>query len=153
MPAPLKYAVALSIEERQNLEVISRSGRHSPREKMRARILLLADYNGDIHEGGPKSDEQIAQSLHCTRLTVAQVRRRATERGAVAVVAHKPQQRRKPRALDGEQEAQLVVLCCSEPPKGRKRWTLKMLKDRLIELEVVENIGCETIRRTLKKTR
>ena len=80
------------------------------------------------------------------------VRQRATQRGALPSVKHKEQERRKARALDGEQEAHLVALTCSAAPQGRKRWTLQLLKDRLIQMEVVENIGMETIRRTLKKT-
>jgi hypothetical protein len=149
MPAQKKYTVALSPAERQQLETVTRSGRRSPREKRRARILLLADEN---REGGRLPDVQIAAAVHCAPLTVAKVKQRAIERGEVlAAIAHGRQERRKARALDGEQEARLVAICCSEPPQGRRRWTLKMLRDRLLELEVVESIGCETIRRTLKK--
>lgn len=153
MPAKKKYIVALTAAERQQLEKLCRSGRRSVREKTRARILLLADEsNESAAERLFLTDEQIAASVRCAPLTVGQVRRRAVERGALAAMAHKRQDKRKARALDGEQEARLVMLCCSSPPQGRRRWTLKMLRDRLIELEVVEGIGCETIRRTLKKT-
>jgi transposase len=143
-----KLFIALSSEERQQLETLARSGRRSIREKIRARILLLADSN---REDGGLTDTVIARQIGCALLTVAKVRQRCEERGALSSISHKRQEKRKPRALDGEQEARLVTLCCSAPPQGRKRWTLKMLKQRLIELEVVESIGCETIRRTLKK--
>ncbi len=149
MPAK-KYLVALTPEERQQLEKIAGSNHRSVREKTRARILLLADTQSK--DGGLK-DAQIAGQLRCTPLTVSTVRQRASERGALAAIKHKQQERRKARALDGEQEAHLVALTCSAAPEGRKRWTLQLLKDRLIQMEVVQNIGMETIRRTLKKTR
>ena len=148
MPAK-KYLVALTQEERQQLQKIAQSNHHSVREKTRARILLLADTNG---KDGSLKDAQIAGQLRCTSLSVSTVRQRATQRGALPSVKHKEQERRKARALDGEQEAHLVALTCSAAPQGRKRWTLQLLKDRLIQMEVVENIGMETIRRTLKKT-
>lgn len=84
-------------------------------------------------------------------LPVSQVRKRACERGAVESIEHKEQEKRKARKLDGEQEAKLVAVACSAPPEGQKRWSLRLLRDRLIELEVVEEIGTETIRSTLKK--
>ncbi len=148
MPAK-KYLVALTQEERQQLQKIAGSNHHSVREKTRARILLLADTNG---KDGCLKDAQIAGQLRCTALTVSTVRQRVSERGVLAAIRHKQQERRKARALDGEQEAKLIALTCSAAPEGRKRWTLQLLKDRLIQMEVVENIGMETIRRTLKKT-
>lgn len=151
MPAK-KYLVALTQEERQQLQKVAQSNRRSVREKTRARILLLADTKCPAPDGGQK-DVTIAQQLRCTPLTVSKVRQRASERGVLASVKHKEQERRKARALDGEQEAHLVALTCSAAPEGRKRWTLQLLKESLIQREMVENIGCETIRRTLKKTR
>ncbi len=145
-----KNLITLTDEEREQLEMVSRSTRRSRREKLRARILLLTDA---AREGGSLQDKAIAQQLRCAALTVSQVRARATERGVLAATRHKEQERRKARALDGAQEAHLIALTCSAPPEGRKRWSLQLLKERLIALEIVENIGCETIRRTLKKTR
>ena len=150
MPAK-KYLIALTQEERQQLEKVARSNRRSIREKTRARTLLLADTECPAPHGGQK-DGAIAKQLRCASLTVSKVRQRASERGALASVKHKEQERRKARTLDGRQEAHLVALTCSPAPEGRKRWTLQLLKERLIQLEVVENIGCESIRRTLKKT-
>lgn len=150
MPAR-KHIITLTNEEREQLERLSRSTRRSPREKLRARILLLTDSG---REGGSLKDAQIARQLHCAPLTVSQVRARAAERGgALAATGHKEQERRKARALDGEQEAHLIALTCSTPPDGCKRWSLKLLQERLIEMEIVQNIGAETIRRTLKKIR
>ena len=150
MPAK-KNIITLTDEEREQLEHLTRSTRRSPREKMRARILLLTDARG---KGGGLKDAQIAQQLRCAPLTVSQVRARAAQRGggALAATRHKQQERRKARALDGEQEAHLIAITCSAPPQGRKRWSLRLLKERLIAMEIVENIGCETLRRTLKKT-
>ena len=149
MPAK-KYLVALTPQERQQLQQVAQSNHRSVREKTRARVLLLADTQNK--DGGLK-DAQIAQQLRCTPLTVSTIRQRASERGALAAIKHKQQERRKARAIDGEQEAHLVALTCSAAPQGRKRWTLQLLKQRLIQMQVVHNIGCETIRRTLKKTR
>jgi hypothetical protein len=149
MPAK-KFTVALTSEERQKLDIVARSQRHSLRERTRAHILLLADSG---REGASQKDAEIARQVRCQPLTVAQVRERAAVRGVLEAIRHKPQERRKARALDGEQEAHLVALTCSAPPEGRRRWTLRLLKDRLIAMEIVEDIGCETIRRTLKKTR
>jgi len=160
MPAK-KYFVKLSPEEREQLEKASRSNRRSVREKTRARILLLADtgccreqreQDAGLEDAGLE-DEEIATRLRVAPLTVSQVRKRACERGAVESIEHKEQAKRKARKLDGGQEAQLIAVTCSAPPDGQKRWTLQLLRERLIEMAVVEEIGTETIRTTLKKTR
>ncbi|BCM93495.1 hypothetical protein IAD21_05386 [Abditibacteriota bacterium] len=147
-----QYHVSLSATEREELEQVARSTRRAAREKTRARVLLLCDTNRSLEDGGPLTDATIAHRLHSTLVTVAQVRRRACERGAVAAVTHKEQAKRKARKLDGAGEAALVALTCSTPPQGQSQWTLKLLRQRLIVLEVVEQIGVETIRTTLKKT-
>jgi putative transposase len=143
----------LSQEERSGLEKVAHSNRASLREKTRARILLLSDGNCSREQGGNRSDSEIATQLRCSPLTVANVRGRAAQRGAVASTRRGPQQQRKARKLDGRQEAQLVALTCSAPPEGRSRWSLVLLRERLIEMQVVDHIGLETIRSTLKKTR
>jgi PhoPQ-activated pathogenicity-related protein len=154
-----KYRILLNDDERAKLEKVGRSSRRSAREKLRARILLLADEsdpNQNPNENAVSlvylSDSHIAKSLRCAPITVSKLRNRAAVRGVVESVSHKFQQNRKDHALDGEKEAQLIATVCSAPPTGRKRWTLRLIKDRLIERSVVESIGCETIRRTLKKT-
>ena len=148
-----KNIVALSPIEREELEKASRSNQRSIREKRRARVLLLADVSCSREQGASRTDGEIAGQLDCALLTVSTVRGKACQRGAVVAITHGAQQKRKGRKLDGRQEAQLVALTCSVPPEGRSRWSLVLLRERLVEMAVVEHIGLETIRSTLKKTR
>ena len=149
MPAK-KYIIALTPEERQQIEIVARSYRHSERERSRARILLLADQNQP--EVGALLDREIAEQLKCTPLHVEKTRQRAIQRGAVESIKHKPQETRKARKLDGAAEAKLTSIACSQMPDGRSRWTLQMLADQLIQLEVVDFVSDTTIYRTMKKT-
>jgi transposase len=145
-----KYLVTLTPEERQHLRKLVSAGKRSARTLTRARILLQADQAA----GGPAwEDARIAEALRCGLRTVERVRQRFVEQGLDAALTHKPQERpsREPR-LDGAAEARLIALACSAPPKGRARWTLKLLADKLVELEVVESVSDETVRRVLKKT-
>jgi len=148
-----KSIVVLSSTEREELEKVSRSNHRSIREKNRARMLLLADVSCSRAQGASRSDGEIAQLLGCAPLTASTVRAKAQERGAVAAVTHKEQHTRKAPKLDGRQQAQLIAVTSSAPPEGRSRWSLVLLRERLIEMQVVEHIGLETIRQTLKKTR
>ena len=148
-----KHLIALNEQEREQLEKIVRSNRRSMREKTRARILLFTDTNRSREDGGCRKDSEVAARLACSQWTVEQLRRRACERGVLAVITHQEQSKRKAPKLDGRAEAQLVAVTCSAPPQGRSRWSLVLLRERLIEMEVVEHIGLETIRQTLKKTR
>jgi hypothetical protein len=148
-----KHLINLSSEERSGLEKISRSNRASIREKTRARILLLSDVSHLREQGGSRGDAEIASRLGCSPLTVYNVRQRACERGALPSIRRGEQIKRKARKLNGRQEAQLVALTCWAPPQGRARWSLVLLRDKMIEMQVVEHIGLETIRTTLKKTR
>jgi hypothetical protein len=146
-----RYVVALTPAEREPLEALVRSGRRSARAVTRARILLLADQG----EGGPgKEDRRIAEALGCGQRTVERIRERFVTRGLDAALTHKAPARppREP-VLDGAAEARLIALACSTTPDGHKAWTLRMLADTLVELEVVESISHETVRRCLKKTR
>lgn len=152
MPAK-KYVICLSEEERLALEKVSDSNRRRALEKMRARILLLSDTRPSREAGAGRTDAEIVAALGCGSLTVYQVRKRAIERGALESVVRQEQLHRKARKLDGVGEAQLVALVCSAPPEGFARWSLRLVRERLIELDVVEHIGLETIRTTLKKTR
>lgn len=135
------------------MEKMSHSNRASIREKTRARILLLADVRHTREQNASRTDAEIAEQLGCSPLTVYNVRRRAVERGVLDSIRRGEQKQRKARKLDGRQEAQLVALTCSTPPEGQTRWSLRLLRERLIEMEVVQQIGLETIRSTLKKTR
>jgi hypothetical protein len=145
-----KYVVRLTAADRRELERMARSGRHPARALVHARILLKADAGA----AGPGWDDAAdADALDCGTRTVARVRKRFAEGGPGAALHRKRPAGRQYRKLDGRAEARLVALACSPPPGGRARWTLKLLADRLVELQVVEAVSDETVRRTLKKTR
>jgi transposase len=143
------YRVRLTAEERAQLRALLSKGRASARTLTHARILLKADEG----EAGPcLTDDEIALDLDVNRSTVERVRVRCVEEGFEAALRPRPSRQLHPRKLDGVQEAHLVVLACSPAPKGRKRWSLRLLADKLVELEVVDDISYETVRQTLKKT-
>ena len=143
-----KYIVRLTDQERQELKELVSKGRAAAYKIRHANILLLADADGPGW-----SDERIAEAASVHPCTVANVRMRLVERGLEGALARKEQQRpSRERLLDGKKEAELIALACSAPPEGRTRWTLHLLADRLVELEVVESISHETVRQTLKKT-
>lgn len=146
-----KYKVTLTSDEREQLLELIAVGKASASKLAHARILLKAD----AAEGGPAwTDERIAEAFEVSTDTVARVRQRFVEVGFDAALVRKKQdQLSRPRILDGRAEAQLIVLACSPPPDGRKSWTLKLLADKLVELEVVEAISDETVRRVMKKTK
>lgn len=147
-----KNLVHLSEPEREQLQKLSRSNHHSMREKTRARVLLLSDVNCSRQQGASRTDSEIAKQLGCSLLTVSNVRTRAAQRGAAESIKRGAQQQRKARKLDGRQEAPLIALTCSAPPQGHARWNLRLLREKMIEMEIVEQIGLETVRSTLKKT-
>ena len=146
------YRVALTAEQRAELRTLVGSGSAPARMLTRARILLKADHG----EGGPSwSDAAIAAALDVHRHTVLRIRRQFVTDGLVATLARKRPDRHYPRALDGAQEAQeaqLIALTCGTPPEGQARWTLRLLADDLVRLEVVDAVSYETVRRTLKQT-
>jgi transposase len=146
-----KYLVTLTAEGRRSLQELTSAGKASALKLTRARILLKADQA----DGGPAwPDERIAEALDAGLSTIARVRQRFVEGGLEAALSRKEQDRpSRPRTLDGRAEARLIALACSAPPAGRKEWTLRLLADRLVELEVVESVSDETVRRVLKKTR
>lgn len=148
MPAK-RYVVELTSEERQELERWVSQGLHHARELRRARMLLLADINRA--DGGWK-DAAIAEALGAGVRTVERTRQVCVEEGVEAAVAHKRPKRTRSKRLDGEAEAYLIQLACSPPPEGRQKWTMQLLADRLIELEIVETVSKDTVRTTLKKT-
>ena len=125
--------------------------RTAPLAITRARILLKADQGKD---GAAQTDAQVAEALSVAAKTVFNVRRRWVEEGLEAALRRKKQDcPSRSRKLDGEAEAKLVVTCCGPVPPGRARWTLRMLADKLVDLEVVDSISPETVRHTLKKMR
>ena len=145
-----KYLVTLTLEERDQLTRLTSAGKASARTLTRARILLKADQA----DGGPAwRDADIAEALDCGLRTVERVRQRFVERGLDDALTHKEQQTpRLQPVFDGAAEARLIALACSQPPDGRAGWTLRLLAGRLVELEVVESVSRETVRRALKKT-
>ena len=145
-----RYIVRLSPEERKWLRRLVAGGKGSARMFARAHILLKADVGPD---GPGWPDAKIAEALEVTVQTVERVRKQLVEEGLEAVLKRQPYVRKVSRnKLDGEAEARLVALACSEAPEGRARWTLRLLADRMVELGHVESLSYETVRRTLKKT-
>jgi transposase len=144
-----KYIVRLTENEREDLQTLMRKGKAAARKLLHARILLKADSSS----GQPAwSDEAISEALEVSSSTIGRVREQFVEKGVTAALERQPAKRVYERKLDGEGEARLVALVCSQPPQGSPRWTLQLLTDKMVELGYVEEISDETIRRTLKKT-
>jgi transposase len=143
-----KVVVRLTEEERDALESLLTTQSPPPAVRRRATILLLTDADGP----DALTDGEIAEQLGITIQTVAKVRRLFNQNGLEKALYRKKPTGRQYRKLDGQQEAQLVALACSEAPEGRTRWTMKLLADKLVELEVVESIDPATVWRTLQKT-
>jgi transposase len=149
MGGSVKYIVRLTVGERAHVETIVNRGKVGAEKRKRAHILLKADQGSD----GPScSDAQIAAALDVSVSTVHRTRQDYVERGLEAALERKRPTGRQYRKLDGAQEAKLVAIACGSPPKGRARWTMRLLADKLVELAIVDSIGEETVRRTLKKT-
>jgi transposase len=142
-----KFVVRLSDEERAELSELVARGRVAAGVRQRALVLLKADA-----EGPAWTDAEIAELVQVSLSTVHRVRERCVGEGIEAAVFRKPSPQRQYRKLDGAQEAKLVALACSDPPAGRVSWTMQLLADRLVELEIVDSIGREAVRTTLKKT-
>jgi hypothetical protein len=143
-----KYIVRLTCEERQELEALVSRGKTAAHKIRRANILLSADADGPAW-----TDKQIAEALSCNVHTAENVRRRCVLEGLQAALERRKQVRpSRQRKLDGEGEARLIALACSPPPEGRDRWTLQLLADELVQLEVVDSISPQTVQCTLKKT-
>ena len=143
------YRVHLTDAQRAELRGLVGSGIAPARMLTRARILLKADHG----EGGPGwSDAAIAGALDVNLSTLLRVRRQFVQDGRAATLARKRPDRVYERALDGEQEAHLIAIACSEAPDGADHWSLRLLADELVRLEVVATVSHETVRQTLKKT-
>jgi hypothetical protein len=143
-----KYFVKLTSEERLYLEKLVSSG-HAPARKLRrARILLKSDCSA---EGPNWKYEAICDAFDVNELTVANVRKDFAEGGVEKALNRKKPKREYSHRLDGEAEAHLIALACSEAPEGYERWSLRLLQDRFVKLEIVESVSHETIRTTLKK--
>jgi transposase len=146
--SPTKQHVVLSPAERQHLTEVVATGTHPARTLTHARILLKAD-------GGPAgpgwTDQQIAAALDVSVATIERVRSAYRREGLAAALKRRPPRTTRPRKLDGRQEAHLVTVACSTPPPGHARWTLRLLTERVVELEGTL-VSDETVRRLLKKT-
>jgi len=144
-----KYIVTLTDEERMSLEQLVRTGKAAAYKITHARILLKADAS----PGGPAwKDQAIADALDVSRATVERLRERFVEEGLDAALARKQGRPSRERIFDGAAEARLIALACSRPPEGRACWTLRLLAEKLVELEVVESVSHETVRQVLQKT-
>lgn len=139
-----EYIVNLIEEEQKRLQKLMTSGRTAARTLTRARILLKS-------AGGDK-DENIAQALDVGLTTIYRVRQRCVEEGVEAAITTRRPRRRYQRKLDGEQEAHLIALACSQPPEGRARWSLRLLATSMVELGYVDSVSHETVWGTLEKT-
>jgi transposase len=144
-----QYSVRLSEAERAALRTLLGRGDAPARVQAHARIRLTAN-QGDAGPGW--TDDAISTALEVDRTTVSRIRKRYVTAGLAAALHRKAPERVYRRQLDGEQEARLVAVACSEPPSGQQRWTLRLLANRLVEVEVVEAISYETVRQTLKPT-
>ena len=144
-----KYVVRLSVEEREQLEAVIRKGKSAAQRLLKARLL-----KADVSEAGEGwSDNRIIKALETSASMVYRVRKQLVEEGFEAVLSRK--QRATPavaRIFDGEKEAKLIALACSKPPKGRARWTLRLLEKKVVELQIVDRASDSTIGRALKKT-
>lgn len=145
----VKYVVRLTTEEREQLLALVNTGRAAARKLLHARILLKADVDASERHW---SDGEIADALDTSASTVQRVRQAWVVQGIEAALSRKPPTGRPYRKLDGAQEAQLIAVACSAPPEGRARWTLKLLADKLVALDIVDTISPECVRTTLKKT-
>lgn len=145
-----KHVVKLSAEERAELESVLRRRLVAGWKVQRSHALLALDQG----EGGPAwTDERVAEAYRCTPRSVERWRKAAVEDGPLSLVERKSQERPARRRLGGEEEARLVALACSKAPEGSARWTLRLLARTMVELEVVEALSRETVRRALEKTR
>ncbi len=145
---PKKYIVELSEAEQQSLIKLTTTGKHAAYKINHARILLKADIN-QVNDG--YSDEAIASALDISIPTIERVRRRFVTEGMDSALSYRQGRGRKQRRLDGDGEAHLLAIACSEAPQGHEKWTLRMLADKMVELNYVESLSHETVRQTLKK--
>jgi len=144
-----KYVVRLSGAEREELAAVVGRGKVAAGKRRRAQVLLKADAGGT---GSGRTDQEICEALDVSVGLVHDVRQAYVEQGLSAALEWKPKSRHRPRKLDGEQEARLIALACSPAPQGRARWTLRLLANKLVELEIVDSISKDAVHGVLKKT-
>ncbi len=149
-PMPAKrYKVTLTVEERTTLLALVSKGKASAKKLTHARILLQVDQS----ENGPSwDDEHVCTALCVSRPTVERLRKRFVEEGIESALVRKQHSCSRTKKIDGEEEAHLIALACSTPPSGRIRWTMRLLADKMVELNYLDSISHEAVRKTLKKT-
>jgi transposase len=145
---PKKYRVKLSKVQREQLQELTSSGTIKVRKYKRARVLLLAN---EAHREGCKTDAEIVERVGISTPTIQRIRQRFVEEGLEAALNEKPRPG-KPKTFTGQQRAEITALACSDPPVGYKRWSLRLLARKLVELEMVDSISHVTVREVLKKT-
>ena len=145
-----RYVVHLTLEERERLNALVNTGRVAAHKRRHARILLLVDEGGD---GPAHPDRVAAEHAGCTARTVENVRRRCVLEGLEAALVRRKRSRERARVLDGEAEAHLLAIACSDPPGGCARWTLHLLAEELKTRRIVASVSHETVRQVLKKRR
>ena len=146
----IKYKVTLTVVERQILEEMTTRGRHSSQKLLNALILLRCDEGGE--QKRKMTNQAIADVLPVSMKKIDRVKRRFVEEGLEAALDKRKAERSHTRKADGDFEAHLVALSCSQPPAGHARWSLRLLADQMVELQYVDAISHETVRRVLKKT-
>lgn len=144
-----KYRVTLEAQEREELTKLVTVGKAAARKLTHARVLLMTDASPDAPA---RQDRDVAEALSVSVKTVERIRQRFVEQGLEAALVPAPSRRLYGRKLDGQQEAKLIALACSKPPAGKKRWTLRLLADEAVELQIADSLSHETVRQTLKKT-
>ncbi len=143
-----RFVVRLTTDERTRLEGLIKRGREAAYRRRHAEVLLLVD---EGEHGPAQVDTEVAHRTGFARRTVEQIRERCVTEGLDSALERKKRNRERSQRLDGEGEARLITLACSDAPEGQARWTLHLLKDTLVELEVVESISHECVRQVLKK--
>jgi len=150
MMPKIKYRLSLTPQEREELETIVRKGKHSSQKVLNALILLNCDEQAPIRR--TLKEQQIAEVLNISAMKLHRVKQRFVNEGLeVALNGHKGIRTYEKKA-DGEFEAHLVALSCSTPPPGHARWSLRLLADKVVELQYIDSVSYETVRRVLKKT-
>jgi len=149
MGRKIKYVVRLTSEERKFLLELIKKGKANKEKLNRARILLKVDCG---MEGENWDDGRIAEALYVSQKTILNTRQSLVEEGLDKTLNRSPIQNKRKRIVQGEEEAYLVALTCGEPPTGHCRWTLRLLSEKMVELEYVDSISHETVRTALKKT-
>jgi len=143
------YIVELTSKERKELKELINTGKTAAYKQRHARILLLAD---QTTKGPAMKDDDIAKAVGCGTATVERLRKRLVTEGLEVALDRQKIDRSSQRLLDGDAEAHLIAIACSQPPEGHNRWTLRLLADRIVALRIVEHCSKDTVHRTLKKT-